>query len=458
MDDFEARVLSTMREDDRLPEGMAVVVGASGGADSTALLWALTSLGHRLFIAHLHHGLRGEEADGDEAFVRALAARLDALFVSERIDVAGLARAAGRPIEEVARNERYAFLGRAAKGFGRSTVAVGHTMDDQAETILMRAGRGCGVRGLRAILPVRALLPFAARLVRPLLDVRHADAEAYLRRRGQAWREDSSNKDMRFRRNRLRAALAQMAPDAAPIIARMARLARKTAKELRYEMMQFVPDYGATTVSREGLLRLHPAIRYEVYWEFAMRLKALLPDRRTTAEIEEAILREGGGRDLRGGWRVEVRGDAVEFRKAGLRPSLFSEKYCTVAVPGETALWAFRRNLTARIEPGGLAELRQGLASRAVEEEWVDADRVALPIVVRRRRRGDRFHPLGASGEQKLKKFLIDHKVPRGERDDVLLVCDQEGILWVVGQRFREGARVSDSTTRLLHLRLERQP
>lgn len=456
MDDFEARVLATLREDDRLPPGHPLVVGASGGADSTALLWVLTALGHPIVVAHLHHGIRGKEADEDQEFVRALAARLDAPFASERVDVPGIARAARRSLEEAARSERYAFFVRVGATRGHEIVATGHTMDDQAETILMRAGRGCGVRGLQGILPKRPIALGGAHVLRPLLDVRHSDAEAYLRRLGQTWREDSSNQDLRFRRNRLRAALAQMAPDAAPIVARMARLARNTAKEMRRTMSQFVSQFAGTTVSREMLLELHPAIRYEVYWEFAMQLRALLPDRRTTSEIEEAIAHEGGGRDLRGGWRVEVRGDAVEFRRAGLPPCLSSERYWPVAAPGETALSAFRRSLTARIEPGGLAHVRERLATRAREEEWIDADRVVPPIVVRRRRRGDRFHPLGASGEQKLKKFLIDHKVPRGERDDIPLVCDQQGILWVVGQRMRHSARVTEATTRLLCLRMER--
>lgn len=455
MDDFEARVLSTLRADCQIPEGVPLVVGASGGADSTALLLALSALGHSVTVAHLHHGLRGAEADGDEAFVRGLAARLDAPFVSERVDVAGIARSSGRPIEEVGRNERYAFLQRVAEKRGHFAIATGHTMDDQAETVLARAGRGCGVRGLRAILPIRHANPGGAWIVRPLLDVRRADVEAWLRARGQAWREDSSNRDRRFQRNRLRAALAEVAPDAAPILARIARLARKTAVEVRLAMEEFVGDSDTTSVSRAGLLRLHTWVRYEVYREFAMRLQVRLPDRRTTAESEEAIARDGGGRDLRGGWRVEVRGDRVEFRRAGLPPTPIATRYWPAALPGETELRDLKRRLSTDVVSGGLTDLRALLERRRGEEEWVDADRVVPPLVVRRRRKGDRFHPLGAQGEQRLKKFFIDHKVPREDRDLVPLLCDQEGILWVAGQRIRHSARVTEGTARLLHLRVD---
>ena len=168
-----------------------VLVALSGGADSVALFFILRELEAAGMLsvagaAHLHHGLRGAEADADEAFCAGLAARIGVPFVSERADVAALARAGKRSIEDAARTARYAFLERAAAGLGAGVTAVAHTKDDQAETFLLRLLRGAGTRGLGGI------RPRAGRIVRPLLDLERGELRGYLTARGETWREDSA--------------------------------------------------------------------------------------------------------------------------------------------------------------------------------------------------------------------------------------------------------------------------
>lgn len=456
MSDFEARVLSTLRREVMLDATEGVVVGCSGGPDSTALLLVLRALGHPAVVAHLHHGLRGAEADDDEAFVAALAERFGLPFRSAHSDVGGIASAARRSIEEVGRNERYAFLERVAHGEGLRAVAVGHTMDDQAETVLARLGRKSGPRGLRGILPVRTIRHGSdVRLVRPLIEVRRSELADYLFQQGQGWREDSSNRDPRFERNRIREMLRIASSEEVEALARMAATMRGTTRVFREAALRFLAEQGDVAVpslDAAKLIELGPPFRYEVYREVAHRLSVTAPGRVATTLIEQVLEGTGGGRDLAGGWRVELRSAKLEFRRAGLPPPVRGRSYWTIEVPGETRIEELGVSVSAGIEPGGLSELGARLATKGPREEWVDADQAAGPFVVRLRRSGDRFHPLGAQGPQKLKKYLIDHKVPREERGEIPILADREGILWVVGQRIRHEARVTETTTRLLRL------
>jgi tRNA(Ile)-lysidine synthase len=191
-----------------------LVVAVSGGPDSVALARAAAAGRWRrppapLVLAHLNHQLRGPESDGDEDFVAALHATLAAARVPDlqlrcgRLDVAGLARAQGRNLEDVARRERYRWLAEVARSCGAGWVATGHTAGDQAETVLHRLLRGTGLQGLRGIARQRALEPGVG-LVRPLLHCTRGEVRAYLQALDQPFREDGSNRDLRFTRNRIR--------------------------------------------------------------------------------------------------------------------------------------------------------------------------------------------------------------------------------------------------------------
>jgi tRNA(Ile)-lysidine synthase len=179
------------------------VVAVSGGADSVALLRILAAWMQPLVVAHLNHRLRGDDSDADEKFVRALAESLGLACRSIAIDVAEAARESRDNLEETARQRRYEFLASVANETGAAWVATGHTADDQAETVLHRLVRGAGIQGLRGIARERELCP-SILLIRPLLDVTRGDVVAYLREIDQTWREDLSNRDPAFTRNRIR--------------------------------------------------------------------------------------------------------------------------------------------------------------------------------------------------------------------------------------------------------------
>ena len=210
-----------------------VVVGVSGGADSVAMLLALHDLARSDFastltVAHLHHGLRETTADEDQTFVENLAKRLGLPCTVDRADVRAEAQRDGVGIEEAARNARRSFLADAARSAGARKVALGHTADDRAETVLFNILRGTGLEGLatlgpRALLPSASALPSGSRLtmdspieiIRPLIECSRAEVLAFLKSRGQAWREDETNEDPAFARNRLRRGVLPLLREAA---------------------------------------------------------------------------------------------------------------------------------------------------------------------------------------------------------------------------------------------------
>lgn len=209
------------------------VVAISGGADSVALLCALAAdpPPGGLVVAHLNHQLRETASEADAAFVAGLLPHLPHRI--EAIDVR--ATAAGDNLEATGRRIRYNFLSRVAASVGSGWVATGHTLDDQAETVLHRLIRGTGLRGLRGIAPVRELTP-GVRLVRPLLTVAREDVIAYLRAIGQSWREDETNRDAAFTRNRIRHELLPLLrtfnPAIAEVLGRLAVQADETFREI----------------------------------------------------------------------------------------------------------------------------------------------------------------------------------------------------------------------------------
>ncbi len=262
------RARQTILEQALFGAGDVLVVAVSGGADSTALAWLLADLapglGARLAgLAHLNHQLR-DAADADEAFCRDLASQLGLAFDSRRIDVATEARARKTSVEDAARTVRYLFLSEVAAGRGATRVAVGHTRDDQAETVVLRLARGAGPTGLAGI------YPRAGHVIRPLLDARRSDVEAWLRERRREWREDESNEDRSFARNKVRHDLlpqfvAAFGAGVVDVLARQAALSRDDAdwfdRVATETAARLVKEEGtAVTLEAAALRALHPAV------------------------------------------------------------------------------------------------------------------------------------------------------------------------------------------------------
>ena len=445
-------VRRTIRRHAMLAGGETVLVAVSGGADSVALVHLLRALapelGLTLHILHVDHRLRADSA-ADAEFVRRLGGRLGI-----PVDVVAVEVAAGGSREEAARKARYAALEACAARIGAARIALGHTADDQAETVLMRILTGAGVRGLAGIPAVRG------RVIRPLLNLHRADLVTELRRAGVSWREDPSNQDPKFLRNRVRHELLPLlaASHDPGIVARlntMAARARETVDALdglaSRELDRLArPGPDAMTVSRAALRELPPAVAVEVLRQAAARLGHRAPLRAWAhRRLQRVLAAVPPRRPVRLGTVViEVSGDRVRLGTGSL-PSLIAR---TLVVPGTVELPEVGETLVARLvdvrAEGRPAEPRGEASGEMIENlraaEYVapagharvafDADRIGAVLTIRARRRGDRFTPWGG-GERRLKTFLIDAKVPRWERRRLPIVEAHGAILWVGGLR-----------------------
>ena len=499
-----AQLRGTIEEYGLLTPGETVVVGVSGGPDSLCLLHLLRRLGEEyaltLHVAHLHHGLRGAEADADAAFVRAVAAEWGLACSIEREDVPALARLEGLAFEEAARQARYGFLSRVARDLGARTIAVGHNADDQSETVLMHWLRGAGLAGLRGMLPRTPLSEYRLSdsaageanaptlyLVRPLLEVPRAEIEAYCQRHSLEPRFDRSNLDTTYYRNWLRHTvlplLAQHNPNIAEVIRRSARVMADDYAFLRDLLAQTwsqvvlaEPAFQVRGGETEAIVfdlaawrALPTSLQRSTLREAIRRLRRSLRNI-NFVHIENAlrVARDGGSGDqatLPQGLMLSVGYDHLTVADAGAVGPLpdwpLLPPRCeplAVEVPGSTRLpgsdWRLEVTVLAR------GELAPGWETN--DDPWqafADARAVGKRLWLRTRRPGDRFQPLGMAGRSvKLADFFTNRKIPRPVRDRIPLLEGPGGIVWVCGQRLDERARVTGVTERVLRLRFRREP
>lgn len=389
-----------------------LLVLLSGGGDSVCLLDVAVRLGARVSALHVNYGLRADAAE-DERFCRGLCARLGVPLVVERVTLPATGN-----LQAEARRVRYELAERYAEG----DYAAAHTATDQAETVLFRLATQPGSRALAGMRPRRG------RLVRPLLRVTRAEVRAYLRERGLAWREDPSNADRRFARNRVRhdvlSALRELNPEVERAIAESAR---QVAEERAFvEQAARDPALGlaeGTAVVRDQLERLAPALQRHVLALLARRAAGheVPIDTAATAAIL-ALARGPGSRELHlpGGVRAIAEYGTIRFaRGAGAAPPPPLE----LPLPGAVQFGRFR--VAAR-----LARC-EGPAS--VAEPALARDRLPATLTVRAWRPGDRIRPLGLGGTKTLQDVFTDAKVPRALRAELPVVEAAGEIAWVAG-------------------------
>jgi tRNA(Ile)-lysidine synthase len=437
----------TLRRHAMLTGGETVLVGVSGGADSVALLTTLLALAPSwrlsLRVLHVDHGLR-HDSDADAQFVQRLGERLGV-----PVDVT-VVRVGPGSVEAAARTARHAALETAAGQVGATRIALGHTADDQAETVLMRLIEGTGVRGLAGIPSVRG------RIIRPLIEARHRDAVAALEAARLPWIEDPSNEDPKFFRNRVRHELLPLLgsaydPEVVTRLTAVARAARRSVDALDHmaarELERLADRRAAAfTLSRAALAALPAAVAAEVLRNAAASLGSRAPLRAWGHRgLRRVLAPTAPRRPFRlGGVLVEVSGDRVRVGAEPL-PGLVTRP---LEVPGRVELPEIGRALEASIVPAAMYEL-----PRDPERAAFDADRLPSRLLVRARRRGDRFTAFGG-GERRLKSLLIDTKIPRWDRGRVPIIEADGDIVWVASLRRAATAPVMATTRRVLELRL----
>jgi tRNA(Ile)-lysidine synthase len=471
--DLHKRILETIGRHAMIRPGDRVGAGVSGGADSVAMLRIFADLrahlGITVLVLHFHHQLRGPEADADEAFVKALAEELHLEFVSGRADVAGEARLHGWNLEDAARRLRYQFFASAAEAHRLNRVAVAHTANDQAETVLSHLLRGTGLTGLAGIYPAAGLI------VRPMLETGREELLEYLSELRQSWREDSSNQDRTRMRARIRHQLVPLllcAFDAAAVtrLARLAKHARedetfwRSLEDERFQALVSHDSSSAISLRTEDLLSPLPSLISDGNGSIQGSLSA--PTMALTRRLVRRIFAElRGSREQltsrhvdcvmvlatksQSGAKIDLPGicverifdrlcftkmidasDATQDAEAARKNSDFAY---SVSQPGlrESAsivVTEIGRRFNLKIVDWPPAQ-----SDTVVGRGALDFDRVQWPLVLRNWRPGDSYRPQGSRRVRKLKRLLLESRVPRSARGSWPVLTSEGKVIWASG-------------------------
>ncbi len=452
------KLVKTVRSRQLFEPGHHLLVAVSGGPDSVALLMLLHQLAPqwrlRLTAVHFNYGLRGKESEEDQAFVVSLCERLEVPLHCQALDVRIKARR--HSLQAEARTRRYQAMTALAKECGADRIVLGHTADDQAETVLLWLLRGAGLAGLAGMPAVREGL-----IVRPLYDVRRQSIVDYLVRIEQPYRQDSSNAKPIYTRNRIRheliPAMNRIAPSAVGALCRMADLCREDERYLEEQVVGLTPSMlqedgqGGYLVER-GLLQALPlAIQRRLVREILRRCHPF--HRAPSAVAVEAVRGIFANKPSAAARLLKSVVVTVSEKYLRLTPRSSEPKQAeeadvageiSLAVPAQTQ-WAGtgQQIRVQRMSLEHVSRLPQSLGWSMV----VDADRVAGPLILRAWQQGDRFMPAGMKGRsKKVQDFFVDLKVPKAKRGLIPLLVSQSGIVGVLGYRQDERFRAGPST------------
>jgi tRNA(Ile)-lysidine synthase len=465
----EEKVYRFIEEHNLFYPGEKVVVAVSGGADSVCLLHILNNLKSKLnislHVAHLNHGLRNKESDNDARFVTRLTKKLGLPVTVRREAIAEYKKDKKYTLEEAAREKRYEFFADVVNKEDAECVAVAHTRDDNVETILMHILRGSGISGLRGLLPVSVLQfgkeKLAMNVVRPMLLLSRAEVEEYCDYLKIKPRVDSSNMSITFTRNRIRLELLPQLrtynPRVDEALLRLATIADEETRFLDEQAAQLwseiVEEYGsAVSLDIKKIIHLPEIIQRQILRWAVKYLRGSTKDIESL-HVEDMIkfISKPAGKTLclPQGLRLHTEHNKLILSRDDVEICPFPPmEQHVIQVPGETEVpgWVVTakvlNNTDVSFEGNFIATLDYEMAGKE--------------LLVRSRREGDAFQPLGMAHPKSLQRFMIDAKIPRNWRDHVPLVCNNEQVLWIVGWRIDERYKVTPQTKKVLRLEFQR--
>jgi tRNA(Ile)-lysidine synthase len=464
-------ICDTIARHTMIRPGDRIGFGVSGGADSVAMLRVFadlqTKLGITIFVLHFHHQLRGTDADEDERFVLALAEEFHFEFVAGRADVAGEAKLHGRNVEDTARRLRYEFFNSTAEAHALNRIAVAHTADDQAETVLSHMLRGTGLTGLAGIYPV------AGQIIRPLLGSSRQELREFLTGLGQTWREDLSNQDTSHMRARIRHQLIPLLLrdfDSAAVgrLARLAAHARedetfwRALEEARFQALATRESTAKISLNISDLLSPTEHLGLPEIPELETPIPAMALTRRLVRKIY-AELR--GSREQLTSRHVDSVIDLATKSQSGARISLpgicverifnrlvFANVSAAVRTTQQDAMSESNFSFAYTVSrPEGLdsasivvTEIHRRFNLKIVD--WppsprdtvsgriaLDFERVQWPLVLRNWLPGDSYRPQGSSSARKVKRLLLESRIPRSSRVSWPILTSQGKVIWASG-------------------------
>ncbi len=462
-------VLEAIKKSGILTGNQTIVVGVSGGPDSVCLVHSLSqlrqSLGLRLHVAHLDHQLRGAESSNDAEYVSRLAKQLGLPATIESRDVRAYGIVHSSSLEEAAREVRYAFFTEVVRQAGAAAVAVGHTRDDDVETVLMHILRGTGTAGLRGLMPVNELRNAAGTVtvIRPLLGVTRQETTQYCVEHGLEPRTDETNHSLSLFRNRVRLELLPLLRTYNPQIDEaLSRISRIATDEIRFLDSEAKAvwgriarvESGTVVLEKEPMRTLVPALRRHVLRlavsEFVPGLKDIEAGHIDTL-LEAIDAHAGRVFQLPGGLLAVVERDRCLLGRdeAALCPFPPLEQEFPLKVPGETVLPGWKVTTKILKHEDDRTGCFSGLSGLALTACF-DYDSIGSKISVRAVMDGDSFEPLGLGASKKVSRFMLDAGVPRIWRKRVPILVTPAHVAWVVGWRIDQRLRVADGTSTTL--------
>jgi len=473
-------IQSILRDQCGLSRDHPIVVGVSGGPDSLCLMSVLRKTGYRVIVAHFNHKLR-PDADADANVVEQTAARLNLVSVIESGEVRAYADQEKLSVEEAARIMRYRFLMQQAHHFKAQAVAVGHTADDQVETVLMHFIRGAGLAGLKGMNYRTIIHVFDPEIpiVRPLLDMWREETVVYCAANGFRPRHDPSNASLDFFRNRLRHLLIPTLESYNP---RFREALWRTARSLAgdYEILSNVLDevwkicvvqekagfviFDSAALSkqpvglqrsliRRAIERVHPE-ELDVGYATLERASNFVCDPDGNHRVRMDLT--GGVHLLREGSLIYVVAGNVTLPIERWPQMPDQNNTIPLKIPSQITLSGGWKLNCERWNIPSLA-MEQARSNDDPFQAWVDANGISNALELRVRQEGDRFEPLGMDGhEMKISDFFINVKLPQRARDRWPLLCMGEKVVWVPGYRPAHPFRLTDSTRQVLYFSMTR--
>jgi tRNA(Ile)-lysidine synthase len=453
------KVIKTIEKYNLLNKKDRVVVALSGGSDSTALLAALAQISKQLdfsiIVAHYNHGLRGTQSDEDEKYSQELAKKMGLIFVSGKMD--SKLQQKGVSPEDFYRQQRYQFLNKVAEDYNAQKIALGHNIQDQAETVLLNLLRGSGLEGLKGILPIRE-----GKFIRPLIEVSKEEIIAFLNEAGISYCQDSSNENNIYLRNKIRLELIpylkeKFNPKIEENLAQMAEILRQDDDFIRNSVqealestyIQSLPD--GISLNIEYIKGLVPSIRLRLFKEI---LESMIPEKNGFSFSNINAL-ERLAQATESGKRISLP-LAIVARREYDNIILTRDKICLkqvdyeypVNIPG--IIHVKETDRTISIEK----TFRDKMDMQLKNKIYLDLDKIQQPVILRNRRDGDRFQPLGMKGQQKIKSLFINQKIPRNKRNEVMLLVDQDSVIWIENMHLSDRVKIAPQTKNVLVLEI----
>ncbi len=463
------RVRETIEKHEMLQYGDRVGIAVSGGPDSVALLNALITIapeyGLELSVLHLNHGIRGKASDNDEAFVREEAGSKGLPFRTKSISVPDIMKRKKGSLEDISREERYRFFEEIVSGDHLDRIALGHNMDDQAETVIIKFLRGSGMEGLRGMLPVRDRI-----YIRPLINVARSEIDSFLKKEGIGFVRDESNESTLFLRNRVRNELIPELRE--QYNNRLVDTINRTASILRAEddfigntVEGILVDWGIsrdeseTRLEIKKLAALHEALRHRI-------IKELLEDKTSSKKgigyrHVRAVLDLAEGENVSGILSLPLNvtvareydtiiidRDEVVRHSSGGKP--VSEGEATegflyqVKIPSQITVPG--ADMGFRFKFVESDEINFGLRNAV----FIDYNQIVPPIYIRNISEGDRIQPFGMKGTKKLSDIFIDRKIPKRKRGRIPLVADEKSVVWIPGIMLSQRVKITDMTEKVV--------